>query len=104
MHRQVVVAFLSKEYLALAGHLQMAINLSFQRMKRGRLVQKVIYNGQTIFLLTLLPTNQGRVGTIEDEEELNEAFAKAGGVGRVTADHYELRLATDLMRKFGTTE
>jgi len=73
-------------------------------MKRGRLVQKVTYDRQTIFLLTLLPRNQGYVGTVEDEEELDEAFARAGGVGRVTTDPYELKLANNLISKFGTTE
>ena len=82
----------------------MAINLAFNRLKQGRLVQRVVYNGQTIFLLTLLPTAKCRVGTVEDEEELTEAFENAGGVGKVTTDHYELKLAIKLVNKFGTTE
>ena len=104
VHRRVVVAFVSPKYLALADHLQMAINFSFQRLKRGRLVQKVTYEGQIIFLLTLLPGNEGKVGTVEDEEELIEAFARAGEAGKVTTDPYELKLANNLISKFGTTE
>ena len=103
VHRHVVVAILSQQYVGLADHLQMQINLAFTRLRRGRLVQRVRYENQTIYLLTILPT-ASNVGTVEDEEDLNEAFQLAGGVGRVTTDKFELRLASKLVNKFGTAE
>lgn len=103
VHRRVVVAFQSKKYLSLAAHLQIAINLAFTRLKQGRLVQKVAHGDQTIFLMTVLPA-ANRVGTIYDEATLNEAFEVAGGVGRVTIDHYEIKLALRLINDFGATE
>ena len=100
VHRHVVVAFRVKEYRQLADHLKAPINLAWDRLARGRKVQRVSFQGQVIFLLSLDPMAR-EVGAIVHEKALSEAFLDAGGVGRVTTDSYELAFARRLMEKYG---
>jgi hypothetical protein len=101
VHRDVLVIFRSKEYLQLADHLKASINLSWRALVKGRTVHKVVHGDQTIFLLTVDPA-ASQVGSILDEQSLDEAFSEVGGIGRVSSDPYELKLAHKLVGISGT--
>lgn len=101
VHREVLVILKTHEFRGIADYLKMFINLSWVRLARGRTMKRISYKDQTIFLLSLDPRAQ-QVGTVTDEATLNDAM-EAEGVGRVSADPYELEFARKLMAKFGTT-
>ena len=101
VHRNVVVAVRTREYRRVSAHLKTAVDLAWRSLTRGRMIYRVITGDEAIFLLCLDPEAR-QVGAILDEEALAEAFLDAGGVGRVTVDDYELKLARKLAEKFGT--
>jgi hypothetical protein len=99
VHRDVAVAVKSRKYRQLADYLKAPINLAWARLKRGRMIRVVRYGETVLFLLTLDPAAR-EVGSILDEQDLDEALS-ATDAGRVITDPYELRLVVRLIDKFG---
>ena len=101
VHRDVVVALKTRQYRQLASYLKNVISLAWSNLARGRIIYRVFWGDETVFLMSV-DWQAKQVGAILDEQELSNALLDAGGVGEVTVDKFELRLARKLAERFGT--
>jgi hypothetical protein len=95
VHHEVVVAIKRKEYDRLATHLKQATNVAWNQLLKGRKVDKTLNSmGQNMFIITVKDEN--RTSTLTEEQRLDSILAGTG-IGRLTADPYELREAQRMM-------
>ena len=95
VHPEVVVAIKRDAYNQLATHLKQSTNIAWNRLLKGRKVDKTINSmGQNLFIITVQDENC--TSTLTDEQKLDSILTDIG-IGRLTADPYELKEARRMM-------
>lgn len=95
VHRELVIAIKKKDYDKLATHLKQKVSVAWSRMLHGREIRKkVVSVGENIFLITI--KDELRTSTEDAEQELDRLLIETG-IGRLTADPYELREAHKML-------
>ena len=95
VHRELVIAIKKKDYDKLATHLKQKVSVAWSRMLHGREIRKkVVSVGENIFLITI--KDELRTSTEGAEQELDKLLIETG-IGRLTADPYELREAHKML-------
>jgi len=90
VHKELVIAIRSKDYKMLAPYLKEAINLAWAQLMCGRKIKKKVSNmGQTILLIMVTDESQ----TDPAGEAEFDGLLMAVGVGRLSTDAYEIKLA-----------
>jgi hypothetical protein len=97
------VAFVirTSKYKPLASYLKAPINLAWRKIKQGRQIKRVFWEGDVIFYLTIDP-DATEVSSVEDAANLNDALEDVGA-GRVMNDPYELEKIREMAAKYGDT-
>lgn len=94
VRRELVVAIRPVDYKKLADHLKQELNVAWSQLTRGRKVERVSSMGVNIFLITL--ADEMRTSTLLEEKRFDELLVEAG-IGRVSADPYEIKEARKML-------
>jgi hypothetical protein len=102
VHPELVVVIKKSDYEELATHLRQEVSVAWSKMLRGREIRKKVMSvGENIFLITI--RDELRTSTEDAEQELDRLLTETG-IGRLTADRYELREAHKMLDGTPSTE
>jgi len=94
VHQEVVVSIMIEDYKRLAKYLIHKVNRALGKLMQGRKLKRVITSmGQRILLVTV--EDEMRTSTVAEEEILNDLLVETG-IGRLSADIYEVKQAHEM--------
>jgi hypothetical protein len=99
---EVVFIINNRSYRKMSAAQLAPVNMAWQRIRKGRTMERVSMGEDTIFLLALNP-DAPLLSTEKDAQNLDDELRELG-VGRVFSDQYELKRAHQLAARYGDME
>jgi hypothetical protein len=96
---EVAVLIKTRRYRQLPDYDQVPVNLAWNRLRKGRSVQRIFWKDDVIFYLTC---KREETSSVEAVGDINDALQKVS-VGQAITDPYELRRIREMAVKFGET-